>query len=120
MPHVLALLDDLFFEAKITETAKHMGVAVRVCTSPDALLDEMTREKPNLIVVDLNARCQPVEKLAQIQSAAGAVPLVSFLSHVQTDLAQRARAAGCRTIMARSQFTRDLATILARAKSDLT
>jgi DNA-binding NarL/FixJ family response regulator len=120
MAQVLALVDDLFFQAKITETAKHTGVNVRVCATPDALLSEMAREKPNLIVVDLNARSRPVESLAQIQSSADGVPLVAFLSHVQTELAQQARAAGCRTVIARSQFTRDLATILARAKSEPT
>jgi DNA-binding NarL/FixJ family response regulator len=120
MAQVLALLDDLFFQAKIMETAKHVGVAVRACTTPDALLAEIAQEKPRLIVVDLNARSQPVAALSQIQSAASGVPVVVFLSHVQTDLAQQARAAGCERVMARSQFTRDLATILAQAKSELT
>ena len=120
MAQVLALLDDLFFQAKIMETAKHVGVTVRACSTPDALLAEMTQEKPKLIVVDLNARSRPVESLARIQTSADGVPVVAFLSHVQTELAQQAHAAGCERVMARSQFTRDLATILAQAKSDLT
>jgi CheY-like chemotaxis protein len=120
MPQVLALVDDLFFQAKITETAKHVGVVVRVCATPEALLAAIAEEKPNLIVLDLNARSRPVEALARIRSAADGISVIAFLSHVQTELAQQARAAGCRTVMARSQFTRDLATILARAKSDLT
>jgi CheY-like chemotaxis protein len=120
MAQVLALVEDLFFQAKIKETAKHAGVAVRVCATPDALLRAVAEEKPNLIVVDLNARSRPVEALARIQASAGNVPVIAFLAHVQTELAQQARSAGCHTVMARSQFTRDLATILARAKSDLT
>lgn len=120
MAQVLALLDDLFFQAKIMETAKHVGVTVRACSTPDALLAEMAQEKPKLIVVDLNARSQPVESLGRIQASADGVPVMAFLSHVQTELVQQARAAGCERVMARSQFTRDLATILAQAKSDLT
>jgi DNA-binding NtrC family response regulator len=120
MAQVLALVDDLFFQAKITETAKHVGIGVRMCATPDALLSAAAEEKPNLIVVDLNARSGPVDSLARIQSTADGTPVLAFLSHVQTELAQRARAAGCQTIMARSQFARDLATILARAKSELT
>lgn len=119
MAQVLALLDDLFFQAKITETAKHTGVAVRVLATADALLAEIAQEKPNLIVVDLNARGRPVEALGRIQSSANGARVIAFLSHVQTELAQQAREAGCRSVMARSQFTRDLATILAQAKSDL-
>jgi DNA-binding NarL/FixJ family response regulator len=120
MAQVLALVDDLFFQAKILETAKHVGVAVRACATPDALFETMAQDRPNLIVVDLNARSRPVEALGRIQAAAGGIPVVAFLSHVQADLAQQARAAGCERVMARSQFTRDLATILAQAKSDHT
>lgn len=120
MAQVLALVDDLFFQAKIMETAKHVGVTVRACSTPDALVAEITRAKPNLIVVDLNARSQPVDALGRIRATAGGVPVIAFLSHVQTELMQQARAAGCERVMARSQFTRDLATILAQAKSDLT
>jgi hypothetical protein len=42
---------------------------------------------------------------------------VAFLSHVQTDLAAQARAAGCGEVLPRSQFTANLAEILRRAKS---
>jgi CheY-like chemotaxis protein len=118
MADVLALVDDLFFQAKILETAKHAGVEVRACTTPDALLAAITEEMPKLIVVDLNARSQPVAALARIPSSAPKVPVIAFLSHVQTELAARARAAGCSAVMPRSQFARDLATILAQAKSE--
>jgi hypothetical protein len=43
--------------------------------------------------------------------------LVGILSHVQLDLAEKARAAGCANVMPRSKFTSNLATILAQAKS---
>lgn len=120
MAHVLALVDDLFFQAKIMETAKHVGVTVRACSTPGALFAEIAQEKPKLIILDLNARSSPVAELPKIQAGANGAPVIAFLSHVQTELAQEARAAGCQRVMARSQFTRDLATILAQAKSDLT
>jgi len=91
---------------------------LKICTTPDALLSEVSKAIPNLVVVDLNARNQPLEAVERMQSAAANVPLVGFLSHVQTELAHRARAAGCREVMARSEFTKDLATILSRGKSE--
>ena len=118
MADVLALVDDLFFQAKILETAKHAGVVVRACATPDALLEAIAKEMPRLIVVDLNARSQPVAALQRIQSSAPNASIVAFLSHVQTELAAHARAAGCTAVMPRSQFARDLATILAQAKSE--
>jgi len=118
MAKVLVLVDDLFFQAKIMESAKHAGVEVRVFTTPDALLTEIAQHDPKLIVVDLNARSRPVAALQKIQSSAPNASVVAFLSHVQTELAAEARAAGCRAVMPRSQFARDLATILAQGKSE--
>jgi CheY-like chemotaxis protein len=118
MAQVVALVDDLFFQAKLLETAKRVGVDVHACTTPDALDTEIARVVPKLILVDLNARSGPFEALERLQASGGKIPLIAFLSHVQVDLAERARAAGCLDVMPRSKFTQNLATILARAKSD--
>jgi hypothetical protein len=42
--------------------------------------------------------------------------VIAFLSHVQTELAERAHAAGCDEVMPRSKFTQNLAAILRGAK----
>jgi DNA-binding NarL/FixJ family response regulator len=118
MAHVVALVDDLFFQAKLLETAKQLGVELRTCTTPDAMLAEIAKSPPRLVVVDLNARNNPIDAIARVQASAGQIPLLGFLSHVQLELAEKARAAGCHDVMPRSKFTRDLATILAQAKSD--
>jgi len=117
MAQVLALVDDLFFQAKILETAKQLGIAVRTSTTSDALLAEIAKDAPKLVIVDLNARGMPLRAIERVCAAAPGVPLIAFLSHVQTELAQQARTAGCTQVMPRSQFTRELATILAQANS---
>jgi|ERR1700756_4928093 DNA-binding NarL/FixJ family response regulator len=117
MACVLAFVDDLFFQAKILETAKQVGVDVRTFTTPAALLSEIRKQAPNLVIVDLNARSKPLEAIEGVHRAAPRLPLIAFLSHVQVDLAQRASAAGSSRVMPRSQFTRELATILEQAKS---
>ena len=118
MAHVLALVDDLFFQAKMLETAKHVGVNLQTCTTPDTLLGEVAKSVPNLVVIDLNARNSPITAIKRMRAEAAPVPLLAYLSHVQVDLAEQARAAGCETVMPRSKFTRDLATIFAKAKSE--
>jgi DNA-binding NarL/FixJ family response regulator len=118
MAQVVALVDDLFFQAKLLETAKQVGVEIRTCSTPEALADEIAKSAPRLVVVDLNARSNPLEAIERMRASAAGIPLVGFLSHVQVDLAERARAAGCPDVMPRSKFTRDLATILGRAKSE--
>ncbi|HXA79248.1 MAG TPA: response regulator [Candidatus Acidoferrales bacterium] len=118
MAQVVALVDDLFFQAKMLETAKRLGVELHTCTTPDALDAEIAKAAPKLVVVDLNARSGPFEALERLQASGSKIPLIAFLSHLQVDLAERARAAGCADVMPRSKFTQNLATILARTKSD--
>ena len=86
-------------------------------TTPEALLAEIKKQAPKLVIVDLNAQNKPLEAIESVRFIAPDVPLIAFLSHVQADLAQRASAAGSSRVMPRSQFTRELATILAQAKS---
>jgi DNA-binding NarL/FixJ family response regulator len=117
MAQVVALVDDLFFQAKLVETAKQLGVELRTCATPDALAAEIARDAPRLVIVDLNARANPLEAAERVRASGHEIPVVAFLSHVQVDLAARASAAGFREVMPRSKFTQNLATILARAQS---
>jgi len=118
MAQVVALIDNIFFQAKLLESAKQVGVEVRTCTTADALDAEIAKATPRLVVVDLNARSGPFEALERLQAGGAKIPIIAFLSHVQVDLAERARAAGCIDVMPRSKFAQNLATILARTKSD--
>jgi DNA-binding NarL/FixJ family response regulator len=115
MGRVVALMDDLFFQMKLAETAKHLGVEVKVATTADALMP-LLDSPPKLLIVDLNSRSQPIAAIERLRAAKNGVRVVGFLSHVQTDLAAQARAAGCDEVMARSAFTQNLAAILAGAK----
>jgi CheY-like chemotaxis protein len=114
---VLVLIDDLFFQAKISETARQVGTALQMVSSGEALLAAAAANPPRLIVVDLNARNAPLEALERLQAAGNPVPVIAFLSHVQVELAERARAAGCRQVLPRSKFTVEMASILAQAKT---
>ena len=108
-------MDDLFFQMKLAETAKHLGVEVKVATTPEALQGLM-EPPPKLLIVDLNSRNQPIAAIQRIRGEKSGVRVVGFLSHVQTELAAQARAAGCDEVMPRSVFTQNLAAILAVAK----
>jgi|SRR5579863_1025959 len=120
MAQVLALIDDIFFQAKLLETAKQVGVEIRTCSTVDSLDAEIAKGTPNLVIIDLNlnGKSNPLDAVAHMHASGRAIPLIGFLSHVQVDLAERARAAGCSDVMPRSKFTENMATILARAKSD--
>jgi CheY-like chemotaxis protein len=115
MGKVVALMDDLFFQMKLAETAKQLGVEVKVATSGEALMGLMESE-PKLVIVDLNARSQPIQTIEKLRLTQKDVRVVGFLSHVQKELAAQAQAAGCDEVLPRSSFTQNLAAILSVAK----
>lgn len=115
MSRVVALMDDLFFQMKLAETAKQLGVEVKVATNGDALMGLM-ESTPKLVIVDLNARGQPLQAIEKIRQSNKDVRVVAFLSHVQTQLAAQAQAAGCTEVLPRSSFTQNLASILSASK----
>lgn len=114
---IFALVDDIFFQAKMLETARHLGVEMKSFTTGEMLLDEFGQHRPRLVVVDLNARQSPVAAISALRALDPRIPLVAFFSHVQTELAESARQAGCEEVMPRSKFTKELAAIFSRAKA---
>ncbi len=115
MERIVALMDDLFFQMKVAETAKHLGLELKVATNGDALL-ELLEPAPKLVIVDLNARSQPLAVVERVRATQKDLRVIGFLSHVQRDLAAQAQAAGCDEVMPRSAFTQNLAAILSAAK----
>jgi DNA-binding NarL/FixJ family response regulator len=116
MGRVVALMDDIFFQMKVAETAKHLGMEFKVATNTDALLS-LLEPRPQLVIVDLNARNQPIDAIVKLRAASKDIRVVAFLSHVQRELAEQAKNAGCDEVMPRSSFTKNLAEILSPAKA---
>ncbi|HVF49335.1 MAG TPA: hypothetical protein VNA19_04570 [Pyrinomonadaceae bacterium] len=116
--HVIAVVDDMFFAAKIRGTAELSGVAVTLASSSkslDALFESTQREPPALVIIDLHAqRTDPFALAARLKADTRLrhVPLVGFFSHVRIELQQRARDAGFDQILPRSAFTKRLPEIL--------
>jgi DNA-binding NarL/FixJ family response regulator len=120
MTDAIALIDDLFFLAKVHETAKHTGVTLQTTATGEQLLKAAAASPAALILVDLNAKqgaLDAVERLCAANGRDNPRRVIAFLSHVQADLAERARSAGCQDVMPRSKFTENLAEILRGAKS---
>lgn len=120
MADAIVLIDDLFFQAKLYETSKLMGVTLETVTTGEQLVKSAAANPAALLIVDLNARqgaVEAIEEIAKIGEPGNPRRVIGFLSHVQTDLAERARKAGCQEVMPRSKFTQNLAAILSGAKS---
>ncbi|MGO8790395.1 MAG: two-component system response regulator [Terriglobia bacterium] len=117
---VVALVDDLFFLAKIRETAKALGVTVVTGDSRSGI-DAIAKTKPQAIILDLNSRGLPALDWIQALKADPAtrtIRIVAFASHVQEQLISSARAAGCDSLMVRSAFTQQLPRLLHSLAND--
>ena len=114
MGRVVALVDDLFFQMKLAETARHFGIEVKVASNAESLL-QLLDPPPQLVIMDLNARSQPLEAFRQLRSAQPQLRVIGFLSHVQTGLAEQAKSVGFDEVMPRSKFSMHLPDILASA-----
>ncbi len=115
MTSVIAVVDDLFFGAKILETAERLNVPLRLVRSPEELETLARACRPALLIFDLNAEtCQPLQAIRRVKADPELkdMPTLGFFSHVQQDLRAAATEAGCDRIMARSAFTTQLPDIL--------
>jgi PleD family two-component response regulator len=116
---IFAFVDDLFFQAKIQETARKLNVKVEFCKAEKDLLDHMHEngdEKPSLIIFDMNnANAKPLTLIPKLKSKLKkGTSIIGFLSHVQGDLKQKAHEVGCDMVLPRSAFSQNLPQLLRR------
>jgi CheY-like chemotaxis protein len=112
---VVAAVDDLFFGAKIAETAVRLNVPLVFVRSFEALDEKLRADAPALVIFDLNAEgCRPLEAIRRLKADPDLkdTAILGFCSHVQQDLKAAAVEAGCGRVMARSAFTAQLPEIL--------
>jgi CheY-like chemotaxis protein len=117
MSHVIALVDDLMFLSRIREAARGAGTEVRTARSAADLVSG-ARDGGRLVLVDADSSRLPwAEAIGALRAdpSTAALPVVAFLSHVHTDRAEAARAAGCSRVLARGAFVQELPRLLAAA-----
>ena len=113
---VVAVVPDLFFAAKISGTAKQVGVTLEFANSEQDLLTK-GRDAACLIILDLNANgFNPVSLIRKLKADpdTAKTPLVGFVQHEMSELIEAARTAGCDQVLTRNAFSKDLPEILRR------
>jgi hypothetical protein len=117
--HIYFFIEELFFIAKIQETARKQGVKVAFLKNEKEAVAELTtseENKPALIVFDLNnANAKPLTLIPKLKAKLKrSVSIVGFLSHLQGDLKAKAVEAGCDVVMPRAAFSQNLPNLLRR------
>jgi CheY-like chemotaxis protein len=116
---IFAFIEDLFFMAKIQETARKLNVKVEFVKTDKDIMEKMQQngeEKPSLIIFDLNnANAKPLTLIPKLKSKLKkGTSIIGFLSHVQGDLKQKAHEVGCDMVLPRSAFSQNLPQLLRR------
>jgi CheY-like chemotaxis protein len=116
---IYAFVDDLFFLAKITETARKLGVKVEFVKTDKDVFERMGQngnDKPSLIIFDLNnLNAKPLTVIPKLKSKLKKdTNIIGFVSHVQGELKLKATEAGCDVVLPRSAFSQNLAQLLRR------
>jgi CheY-like chemotaxis protein len=115
------LVDDMFFMSKINAAVAQAGRQIERVKSREQL-EQLAANPPSLVIVDLNSdRISPIEAIEFLKSTPNlaAVPIVGFVSHVQTELIRNAQAAGCDYVVPRSAFNQLMNEIVSGNLSSL-
>jgi len=117
---IFCFIEDLFFQAKIQETSKKLGVKVEFVKNDKDVFTRLTdspeAERPTLLVFDLNnLNAKPLTMIPKLKAKLKkATSIIGFLNHLQGDLKAKATEAGCDTVMPRSAFSQGLPNLLRR------
>jgi hypothetical protein len=117
---IFFFIEDLFFIAKIQETARKLGVKVGFVKNDKEAIAQLVsgeeEDRPGLIVFDLNnANAKPLTLIPKLKTKLKrSTSIVGFLSHLQGDLKAKAIDVGCDTVMPRAAFSQNLPNLLRR------
>ena len=110
MADVVYLVNDLFFVAKIEETAAQLGVVVERARDPEALA--AVAPAAPVALVDLRLP-DALDALDRLRAAAPDVRSVGFIDHENVEAMEAASAHGCRTVVSKRKFASSLPELLA-------
>ena len=117
MPGLLAIIDDLFFVAKVQGAARQSGVELKITTAAsfaNETVGTLETLQPAAVIIDLDCQsADPAALIAQIKERD--IHTIGFVSHVNTEKQAKAVEAGIDHWMPRSEFSARLPEILREA-----
>jgi len=107
---ILAAIQDLMFSSKVNAVAQ--GRAISWLKRGTKVVDEVLREKPDVLLIDLAApQLDAINAIREIKQS-GSVTVIGYVDHTREDVMQAARAAGCDQVLSKGEFARRLPELL--------
>jgi hypothetical protein len=113
---VVAVVRDLFFVARIRETARLVGTPLSFARTPeeiDAVLGPASPESTDLAIVDLTMNDWDYDAIFAVLDSAPAVPVLGFTTHALARATQPLHAR-CRRVVTKETLTQELPDLLKR------
>ena len=111
---VVALVDDLFWRAKIDHAVKSAQAGVLFVSDPAELATAAPAETVGAVLVDLALKRDPFPALAAWRKgeATRGIPVYGYFEHLRRDLKEKGDALGLTGVLPRSAFAERLADIV--------
>ena len=107
----VAVVRDLFFVARIRETARLVGTPLVFARTPEEIAAALAPEPPALAIVDLTTNGWDYEALVAALAAAPDVPVLGFTTHALARTTQPLHA-HCRRVVTKETLTQELPGLL--------
>jgi len=108
---VVAVVRDLFFVARIRETARLVGTPLTFARTPAELAATLAPETPALIIVDLTTSGWDYDAIFDALAAVPDLPVLGFTTHALARATQPLHAR-CRRVVTKETLTQELPALL--------
>ncbi len=110
----VAVVRDLFFVARIRETARLAGTPLVFARTPEEITAALgDSEPPSLVILDLTTSGWDYEALFAALASAPAVPVLGFTTHALARTTQPLHGR-CRRVVTKETLTQELPALLQR------
>jgi hypothetical protein len=106
----------LIFTTKVKQTAAALGHQIAVANDPSTAKSLIETSRPRVVFVDLTAgeMVSPSALRLYLDLAGRDAWFVAFGPHVEADVLESAKSAGCHVVLPRSKFAAELPRLIAR------
>lgn len=108
---VVAVVRDLFFVARIRETARLVGTPLVFARTPEEIAAALAPDPPALAIVDLTTNGWDYDALFAALAAAPDVPVLGFTTHALARTTQPLHG-HCRRVVTKETLTQELPGLL--------
>ncbi|PHR98730.1 MAG: hypothetical protein COA78_25800 [Blastopirellula sp.] len=111
---IIYLTADLMFSSRVSSYAKEIGADLRVAISGPQCINAINQNKVDRVLVDLNVPKLDIEELmTQIKATGQDLDVIAYGPHVQIELLEAAKAAGCDVVLSKGQFNQQIEALVA-------